>query len=161
MTTENDNAFAAKPPADNDGWDELAGLDDDYSKTEAADRSSIPDGKYQVKIIRATMARSKNTDAPMLKFDLVVISGKHAKRHIFKNSMLSHNSIPFLKADLETLGIKLPKFSDLPKHLDAMLDQTLEVTVKTNGEYTNVYFDRKITVAAGADGPDETKAVAF
>jgi hypothetical protein len=163
-------AFAAKPPAveGDDSWNDLAGLDEDYNKAEARERGNVPDGKYQVRVDRVSMARTKNTDTPMLKFDLVIISGKQKNRHIFKNSMLTTNSLSFLKSDLAAMGIALPKFSDLPKHLDEMIDQKLEVTTKTtkskddpDKEYNNVYFDRKITVPVGDDGPDETQATAF
>ncbi|MFO0875130.1 MAG: hypothetical protein U0575_14320 [Phycisphaerales bacterium] len=98
----------------------------------------------------------------MLKWDLVVISGSHAGRHIFKNSVITQKSLPFVKGDLETLGVRLAKFSDLPRHLDALLDQTIDITKKTKGEYANVYFNRRITVPTGSrDGGFADEPVPF
>jgi len=85
----------------------------------------------------------------MLKWDLIVLSGQYAGRHVFKNSVITHKSIPFVKGDLKTLGVQPPKFSELPNHLAALLDKTLEITKRTKGEYTNVYFNRRIDVLAG------------
>jgi len=50
--------------------------------------------------------------------------------------------------------VQLPKFSELPQHLDALLDQTLEVTKRTKGEYSNVYFNRRISVPSGETAAD-------
>ncbi|MBX3387188.1 MAG: DUF669 domain-containing protein [Phycisphaeraceae bacterium] len=140
------NAFSSgrsAAPAD------LSAFDADYDEAEAPSQANVPDGKYQVRVQRVELGRSQAGD-PMLKWDLLVLSGTHAGRHIFKNSVITHRSLPFVKGDLQTLGVELPKFSDLPHHLDALLDQTLEVTQRTKGDYTNVYFNRRITVPAGA-----------
>lgn len=132
---------------------DLAAFDDDFAQTEAADFEDVPDGKYQVRIQSVRLGESQKGD-PMLKWDLVVISGTHAGRHIFKNAVITNASLPFIKGDLETLGLRLARFSDLPNHLDSLLDLTLEVTRRTKGEYANVYFNRLIQVPAG-DAPFE------
>jgi hypothetical protein len=48
---------------------------------------------------------------------------------------------------LKTMGLELAKFSDLSGRLDELLDATLEVTKRTRGEYTNVYFNKRIRIA--------------
>ena len=45
------------------------------------------------------------------------------------------------------VGLKLTKFSELSNRLAELLDAILEVTKKTRGEYSNVYFNRRIQVA--------------
>ncbi len=67
----------------------------------------------------------------MIKFDLEVLSGSHAGRHIFKNSVITQASIPYVKGDLKTLGLELSKFSELSGRLEELLDVTLEVTKRT------------------------------
>ncbi len=150
-TTQGGSAFGGSTttaPAD------LSAFDEDYSEVEAPSYGDLPDGKYQVRVERVELGQSQNGD-PMLKWDFLVLSGAHAGRHLFKNAVITHKSLPFVKGDLEMLGVQLPKFSDLPNHLDALLDHTLEVTQRTRGEYTNLYLNRRISVPAGAPGLDE------
>jgi hypothetical protein len=86
----------------------------------------------------------------MIKWDLIVIAGSQTGRHIFKNSVITPAALPFVKADLKTVGLELAKFSDLAGRLEELLDVTLEVTKRTRGEYTNVYFNKRIQIAADA-----------
>ena len=133
---------------------DLSVFDQDYGEIEATSYGDLPDGKYQVRVERVEVGQSQNGD-PMLKWDFLVLSGAHAGRHLFKNAVITHKSLPFVKGDLELLGVQLPKFSDLPNHLDALLDQTLEVAQRTRGEYTNLYLNCRISVSAGASGFSE------
>ncbi|MGH7143370.1 MAG: DUF669 domain-containing protein [Planctomycetota bacterium] len=150
------NPFAPPPQeqAGADAWSELAELDEEFDRAKPIETGDLPDGKYQVRIQKAYLDKSQ-TGNPMLKYDLIVLSGPHAGRHLFKNSMLLEAALPFFKADLKALGISLPKFHDLPNHLNQMIDQTLEVTKKTKGEYSNVYFNKRIEILAG-DGAGES-----
>lgn len=131
----------AEPP-------DLSGFDDEYDAVPPADNDEVPDGKYQARVHAVKLDRSQMGD-PMLKWDLLVLSGPHAGRHIFKNAVITQASLPFVKGDLKTLGLDLPKLSELPHHLDQLLDLALELTKRTKGEYTNVYFNKRIQVPAG------------
>ncbi len=57
-------------------------------------------------------------------------------------------------SELETeyAGLELAKFSELAGRLDELLDKTLEVTKRTRGEYTNVYFNRRLNIAHAPSG---------
>lgn len=125
---------------------DLTQFDDDFEKAEAAQGDDVPDGKYQVRI-QAVCLNKSQAGNPMLQYDLLVLFGPHAQRHIFKNSVITQNSMPFFKADLKVMGIQIPKLSDLPNHLDGMLDLALEVTKKTKGDYSNVYFNKRLLTA--------------
>ncbi len=140
------------PTAPYDAPLDLSAFDDEYDAVEPADNDEVPDGKYQVRVQRVKLDRSQKGD-PMLKWDLVVLSGQHAHRHIFKNAVITPAALPFVKGDLKTLGLEMPRFSELPSHLDELLDLTLEVTKRTKGEYANVYFNRRIQVPAGGENP--------
>lgn len=142
---------------DNTGVD-LSEFDDDFSSAEAPSFDEVPDGKYQARIDSVRLDHSQKGD-PMIRWDLVVIAGQHDGRHIFKNSVITPAALPFVKGDLKTLGLELAKFSDLAGRLEELLDATLEVTKRTRGEYTNVYFNKRIQIAADAPGraaADET-----
>jgi hypothetical protein len=151
--SDNTNPFNPVPSSETtDGVNDLAGLDAEFEKTEAADTDELPDGKYQVRIHGVRLDKTMN-GAPMIKYDLLVISGTHEGRHLFKNSVISPSSLPFFKADLKILGVQLQKLSDLPDHLIHMLDITLEATKKTKGEYANVYFNKKLTIPQNNPSP--------
>ena len=66
---------------------DLTSFDDEFETADAPSYDEVPDGKYQVKIQTAKLESSQKGD-PMIKFDLLVISGSQAGRHIFKNWLL-------------------------------------------------------------------------
>ena len=128
---------------------DLTAFDDDFNTAEAPSQDEVPDGKYQVRIDSVRLEHSQKGD-PMIKWDLIVLSGSQAGRHIFKNSVITAASLPFVKGDLKTVGLALTKFSELAGRLEELLDATLELTKRTKGEYANVYFNRRIQIAATA-----------
>lgn len=125
---------------------DLSSFDDEFETAEAPSYEEVPDGKYQVQIESVKLEQSQKGD-PMIKFDLLVISGSQAGRHIFKNSVITQASLPYVKGDLKTLGLELAKFSELAGRLEELLDKTLEVTKRTRGDYSNVYFNRRLNIA--------------
>ncbi len=153
--SEYDDSFAP----DNSDVD-LSEFDDDFSSAEAPSFDEVPDGKYQVRIDAARLDRSQKGD-PMIKWDLIVIAGQHSGRHIFKNSVITPAALPFVKGDLKTLGLELAKFSDLAGRLQDLLDVTLEITKRTRGEYTNVYFNKRIQIAGDAASQPSGDEVPF
>ena len=122
---------------------DLRQFNDDFDSAEAPSYDEIPDGKYQVRVETVRLGTSQNGNS-MVKWDLIVLSGSQAGRHIFKNSVVTKAAIPFLKGDLLICGVQLQQFSDLNKRLNELLDVTLEVTKRTKGEYNNLYFNRKL-----------------
>jgi hypothetical protein len=139
---------------------DLTSFDDEFESAETPSFEEVPDGKYQVKIQTAKLESSQKGD-PMIKFDLEIISGSQAGRHIFKNSVITQASLPYVKADLKTLGLELAKFSELSGRLEELLDVTLEITKRTRGDYTNVYFNRRLNIARAACGPTEGEILPF
>jgi hypothetical protein len=109
---------------------DLSSFDDEFETAEAPSYEEVPDGKYQVMIQTAKLESSQKGD-PMIKFDLEIISGSQAGRHIFKNSVITQASLPYVTGDLTTLGLGLAKFSELANRLEELLDVTLEVTKRT------------------------------
>ena len=126
---------------------DLSAFDEEFSSADAPDFDEVPDGKYQVRVESVRLERSSKGD-PMIRWDLVIISGAQAGRHIFKNSVITAAALPFVKGDLHTLGLELTKFSELSERLEELLDVTLEISQRTRGEYTNVYFNRRLDLAA-------------
>jgi hypothetical protein len=139
---------------------DLSAFDDDFATAEAPSLDEVPDGKYQARIDAVRLDRSHKGD-PMIKWDLIVISGALTGRHIFKNAVVTPASLPFVKGDLTTLGLELPKFSDLSHRLDELLDITLEVTKRTRGDYSNVYFNKRFQVPNGEAPPRTPEGTPF
>ena len=139
---------------------DLSSFDDEFATAQSPEYDEVPDGKYHARIESVRLETSQKGD-PMIKFDLEVLSGSHAGRHIFKNSVITQASLPYVKGDLRTLGLELSKFSELSGRLDELLDVTLEITKRTRGDYTNVYFNRRIRIAAGSGGEFSQDQVPF
>ena len=76
-------------------------------------------------------------------------SPRFANRLIWRNSVITNKTLRYLKTDLHLCGLDLDKLSDLPGRLKELLDVHLEVAKKTNGDYENIYFSRRITFSQG------------
>lgn len=139
---------------------DLSDFDDDFSSAESPSFDEVPDGKYQVTIDSVRLDRSQRGD-PMIKWDLLVIAGPHQGRHIFKNSVITPAALPYVKGDLKTVGLQLAKFSDLSDQLEDLLEVNLEITKRTRGDYTNVYFNKRIENAAGNSRSHSDDGVPF
>jgi len=122
---------------------DLSSFDDEFATAEAPEYDEVPDGKYQARIESVKLESSQN---------LQVMCGSQAGRHIFKNSVITQASLPYVKGDLKTPGLELSKFSELSGRLEELLDVTLEVTKRTRGDYSKVYFNRRIRIAAASNG---------
>ncbi len=132
---------------------DLAQFDDDFqseSTEERGDFETVPDGKYQVAVEKVELTQS-STGNPMLKWTLRILAPRFANRFLWRNSVFTHNTLKYVKTDLHLCGLDLDKLSELPKHLDKLLDVKLEVTKKTKGENENIYFNRRIETAASAN----------
>jgi hypothetical protein len=131
---------------------DLAAFDGTFQREateERGDFDSLPDGKYQVAVEKVELTHTQNTGNPMLKWTLRVLGPRFANRLIWRNSVITTNTIRYLKTDLHICGLDLDKLSDLPGRLADLLDVRLEVTKKTNGDYENIYFSRRITLSPG------------
>lgn len=127
---------------------DLSHLDESWKNATVDDdnRSEIPDGKYMCRIESVELKESKS-GKPMLTQELRIIDGKFSKRKLFRNSLLvTEENVKYLKKDLHTLGIHLDRLSDLPDHLSSLLDIEVQVTVKTKGEYQNVWIDKRLGI---------------
>ena len=75
---------------------DLAVFDDKYAAAVPLANTEVPDGKYEVRLASVSLGRSRK-GAKMLTYDMVVLVGPHANRHIFKNSVFTDASMPVLR----------------------------------------------------------------
>lgn len=139
---------------------DLSAFDDEFDSAEAPSFDEVPDGKYQVRVDSVRLEQSQKGD-PMIKWDLIVLSGTQTGRHIFKNSVISQAALPYVKADLKTVGLELTRFSDLASRLEELLDITLEISKRTKSEYSNVYFNRRLQIATQKSSGTDTGDIPF
>lgn len=134
--------------------DYLKQYEEAYQNAEVKDHTSfdeLPDGKYKVQVDRVELAMSKSSGRPQLVWEFVVIEGKFEGRRIWKyNGLNSSEQIEWLKNDLYTAGLELTRLSDLEYRLGELLDQYLEINLKTkiykNEPTQNVYINKMIEV---------------
>ena len=126
---------------------DLAQFDDGFQSEATAERGDfegVPDGKYQVTVEKVELTEAQSSGNPMLKWTLRVIAPKFVDRLMWRNSVITHNTLKYVKTDLHLCGLDLEKLSDLPKNLGKLLDVKLEVTKKTKGDNENIFFNRRI-----------------
>ena len=126
---------------------DLSQFDKEYREQqpeEGGDRDSVPDGKYQVNVEKVELTEAQSSGNPMLKWKLRVIAPKFINQVMWRNSVITHKTLKYVKTDLHICGLDLDKLSDLPQRLAALLDVKLEVTKKTKGDNENIFFNRRI-----------------
>ena len=146
--------YDMQSPEDMDAPVDLTEFDDEYEDIEPAeppDFEPVPDGHYQCKVDKAYVARAKSSGNPMLKWELLIVSGAHKGRRLFRNNMLqTRDNIRWLKHDLAVVGVKIGKTSELHSRLEDLLDVALEVSVRNRTEgdqnYSNVYFNKRLNI---------------
>lgn len=143
--------------------EDLAQFDQEYESAPVEEKNfdDVPDGKYQVRIDKVELTRTRTSGTPILKWTLDIISGAHAGRKLFHSNMIgTAENVRWLKQDLHTCGIEIPKLSALadPDSLRPLLDVTLEVTKKSKSQddksYVSIYLNKRITISAPGGGSD-------
>ena len=110
--------------------------------------TEVPEGDYQCKVESAQIKDGKQGQ-PILHWGLRILSGEYAKRMVFKPQRLIPEALPYLKADLELLGICPEKISDLEARLPFALDAVVDIRIKNTtlrdgSPFQNVYFNRLV-----------------
>jgi Protein of unknown function (DUF669) len=130
---------------------DLGALDSAYHDA-PDDDAPIPDGSYKARVERVELRRSKSSDKPMLEWTLVLLDSKYAGRKVWKYNVLEEDHLSRAKSDLKRVGLVLEKLSDLPSRLNDLLDVTVEISVKTKGDFPNVNFRRSQGNTASSTG---------
>ena len=136
---------------------DLSQFDDDFraeQPEERGDYESVPDGKYQVAVEKVELTEAQSTGNPMLKWTLRVIAPKFINRLMWRNSVITHNTLKYVKTDLHTCGLDLDKISELPKHLKKLLD------VKLDGVWTQAKAGDLVVIDALTVKDGKTSALA-
>lgn len=124
---------------------DLSQFDDAFRQSTVEQKPrGVPDGRYRVTVEHVDLGETRSTGRPMLKWTLKITGPEYAGRLMWKNMVISDRTVSMVKEDLELCGLRLDSLNELPAHLGNLLDIPLEVTKKTNGEYENVYFNKRL-----------------
>ncbi|MCE9636547.1 MAG: DUF669 domain-containing protein [Planctomycetes bacterium] len=136
---------------------DLTQFDDEFAEAPIEERAfeEVPDGKYQVNVEKVELVHAKTSGNPMLRWELKIVAPHSQGRVLFRHNVLAtRENLKWLKNDLHICGLDLEKVSDLPSRMNALLDVKLEVTKRTKGENSNVYFNRRIVLDGSTPGRD-------
>jgi hypothetical protein len=123
----------------------------------------VPDGKYQVVVETVELTKTRTTGNPMLKWRLRIAGPALADRMLFKNSVITGKTIPFVEKDFRLCGLHMESLSELPSRLPQLVNLRLEVTKKGRTDHPDeIYFDRNLTAVAvhKPDLPEEADELA-
>jgi len=144
--------------SDEMGRKELEQYDNEYGGTEPAEGGGawdpVPDGDYEAEVEQASVVQSKS-GKPMAKLKLRIVGEDSGGRVLWKNAVLTGNSLPYAKKDLAAVGIEVGKLSDLPDALAGLVGAVLEVAVRNKDDNQNVYFNDVLHAAPAQADPDD------
>jgi hypothetical protein len=130
------------------------------------DRSPVPDGKYQARVDRVYLECDKNGTWRM-KWELIVVAGPCAKRHLFHSNQINAQGIEWVKRDLARSGVTPPEtMRGLRAMIDAgeLLDRVLEVQTKTTRsakdgkDYQNSYLNGLVSPGERRHASEQARA---
>ena len=131
----------------------LERLDEKFAAEQVANRNApVPDGRYNARIERVVLTRSRGGD-PMLEWTLVIESeGEQKGRWVWYRRTITEKSLKWVKQELAVCGLHLERISVVADHLPRLFDARLDITIRTKEEHRNVYFNRRLdTPESGAD----------
>ncbi|HPT27307.1 MAG TPA: DUF669 domain-containing protein [Bryobacteraceae bacterium] len=142
---------------DEDNRLDLTRFDDDYSRIaqESDGWDTVPDGYYQARVEDVRLATTQTTGNPMLIWRLRITGPAQVGAVLTKTRIITAKTLGQVKRDLAYFGISLDRFSDLPEHLDEMVDHEASVYKKTSSSGwadVNLVRSRGAAAAAGPNG---------
>jgi hypothetical protein len=130
-----------------DTFEKSAGLrkfDDQWGKTPARaqeDRyAGLPDGDYDATIEEARLSETTSTQRPVVIWTLRIDGPHGAGRVIYKNRVITENTLTYLKEDLEKCGLSLDRISDLESSLPQLSGRPIVFRKVTRTNGSDIYF---------------------
>lgn len=135
----------------------LSELDQTWREIEpATPTGQLPDGVYKAEIVDVSVGYAKTSGRLQFNWQFKIIEpAEYAGQFIFKHSGLATpENLRFAKADFATVGIMLDKLSDLVDREADFLGRGVELRLKTNGEFQNVYIQKLLWTPDGTTVDD-------
>ena len=126
-------------------FDTLSGLDSAYAAATANDPGKLPDGRYLCTLQKAEIREKEGR--LRLAVTWQVTEGEHAGRRIFDGQRIAPDSLGYLKAYIEKLGLAIERLSMLEQAIGTLpgtMVQLSLVTSQRDSRYQNCYIDKYI-----------------
>lgn len=124
-------------------FDTLSEMDKAYADAQANDPGKLPDGRYICTLQKAEIREKEGR--LRLAVTWQVSEGEYAGRRIFDGQRIAPDSLGYLKAYLEKLGLAIERLSMLEPALATLpgvMVQLSLVTSQRDSRYQNCYLDR-------------------
>ena len=135
-------------------FDTLSGLDSAYAAAQANDTGKLPDGRYLC-MLQSAEIREKEGRL-RLAVTWQVAEGEYAGRKIYDGQRIAPDSLGYLKAYIERLGLAIERLSLLEPALASLpgtMVQLSLVTSQRDSRYQNCYLDKYIGKSTPAGAP--------
>ena len=136
---------------------DLSRFDEEYGKIaqESDGWDSVPDGYYLTRVEDVRLSTTQTTGNPMVIWRLRITGPAHAGSTLTKTRIITSKTLGQVKRDLAFFGVNLERFSELPDHLDEMVDKEATVFKKTSSSGwsdVNLVRARTATASSGQSG---------
>ena len=141
--------------------EELAEMDRMHKPSEVEDLyGEIPDGDYIGRLESLMVAKSRsNKNQTIFEFEL---TGKYTGRKVWKYCQMSTpTNLDYLTIDLRRVGIKDFKWETVQTQFKNALDKYFEITIKTKGEFQNVYIQSMVSPPQNTNSPTSDNDLPF
>lgn len=149
--------FAANNSASDDN--SMAHYETIFSEAETGrpQYEQIPDGTYQVNIEQVEFTNSKTSGKPMVKWTLRILAPQYRGRLLWKHAVFTDMGVRILKQDLCLCGLNVRSIAEMRENLHKLLDVKLEIRKTANGDFTNIYFNKRLDLGGDNPGYEATK----
>lgn len=137
---------------------DLADLESAWEESEAQEGfGDIPDDTYQAKITGANINRSKSSNRLQLTVEFTIMVGKYRNRKKWSHYGLeTPENLGWVKGLFARLKIDPPKkLSMLAEACEQLVNATCEISVKTRGDFQNVYVQKPIDIDETVEDADD------
>lgn len=143
----------------------LSELQDNWEEAEPRERFgriSVPDGNYQCSIEGVPQVTESQSGRIQVVWPILVETGEYRGERLPKyDGIETTENLTWLKTTMETLDLELPDdFAELQEALKPAADLFIAVTVRTQGQFTNVYINSLLDedqLAGRVEDKDEGK----
>ena len=126
--------------------EEMQELDALFNANRDLKRADQPIGTFQVKLTDAFKGNSQSSGRPQITYEMVILAGPHKDIVLKKYDGLTDTTITITMGQLKALGVDIKKLTSrtLPSVLLALKDTILTVKCMQNGDFYNIYFQKKL-----------------
>lgn len=119
-------------PVDLRQFDSAFGRSEKQEPAPRTNYEEVPDGYYDARVEDATLSRTHTTGNPMLVWRLRILGPSYQGRCVTKMRVITQKTVPFLKQDLERLGLHLTRLSEVQERMNEMIDREIRIQKKTD-----------------------------